>query len=172
MGAEDVNDASDEEFVSKTQRKKEMLALQELGEELVNLGAADLAKIPMDDAIKEAVELARRINRKKDGFRRQLQFIGKLFRKYDVTAIEAALEKIRNRHNTATAKFHKLEALRDSLLKNGDQGIQDTLETNPSLDRQKLRQLVRQAAKEQQQNKPPKAARELFQYLKAELGTD
>ena len=59
--------------------------------------------------------------------------------------------------------------LRDNLIAQGDSAIEDVLEERPILERQKLRQLVRQAAKQQADNKPPKAARELFKYLQSSI---
>ena len=162
-------DQDEPEYVSKTQLKSESKALQKLGESLVNLGAAALEKIPMDDELEDAVNIARRINRKKDGYRRQLQFIGKLMRSRDVSAIEQALFEIQNSHQRATQQFHQIENARDNLLNKGDDAINELLNEHDHLDRQKLRQLVRAAAKQKEQNKPPKAARELFQYLKENL---
>ncbi|MCV2885767.1 ribosome-associated protein [Aestuariibacter sp. AA17] len=159
-------DQQEPEFKSKTQIKQEAHALQKLGEELVKLGSAALAKIPMDDELEEAVELARKINKKKDGYRRQLQFIGKLLRQRDVAPIEQALAELQASSQLANKAFHKIEQTRDTLLTQGDDAIQPLLVEYPDLDRQKLRQLVRMAKKQKEQNKPPKAARELFQYLK------
>ena len=67
---------SEDELKSKTELKAESKAIQKVGETLVGLGASALEKIPMDDELTEAVLLARKINRKKDGYRRQLQLIG------------------------------------------------------------------------------------------------
>lgn len=161
-----------EEFKSKSQIKREMHAIQKLGEELVNLSAAALAKIPMDDELQKAINLARDINKKKEGYRRQLQFVGKLLRSRDLDAIKDGIHKLQNHHQLANAKFHGLEQLRDKLLAGGDDEIQSILEKHPQLERQKLRQLVRQANKEQQQNKAPAAARELFKYLRSEIDKD
>lgn len=157
------------ELKSKTQLKNESLALQKLGLKLVDLGAAALKRVPMDAQLTEAVELARRINRKKDGFRRQLQYIGKILRNVDIAPIEHALELIENKHQQATSYFHKLEKLRDKLVEEGDSSIQQLIDEHPQLDRQKLRQLVRQTKKQQKENKPPRAAREIFQYLKEQI---
>ena len=161
-------DHDEPEYKSKTQLKEESHALQKLGEKLINLGAASLAKIPMDDELDEAITLARKINKKKDGYRRQIQFIGKLMRARDVSPIEQALAEIEASHRRGNQAFHKLENARDDLLKRGDDAINDLLNEHPHLDRQKLRQLVRSAKKQQEQNKPPKSAREIFQYLKQE----
>ncbi|MDF4856438.1 ribosome biogenesis factor YjgA, partial [Vibrio parahaemolyticus] len=77
-----------------------------------------------------------------------------------------ALDKIRNKHSQLTAVFHKLEALRDRVVEEGDKAIDDVMEMYPEADRQRLRQLARQAAKERKAGKPAKAYREIFQILK------
>ncbi|GAA0374178.1 ribosome biogenesis factor YjgA [Bowmanella denitrificans] len=163
-----MTEYDDQEFdsKSKTQLKNEMQDLQKLGEKLVGLGPAALDKIPMDQELSDAVKLAKRIDRKKEGYRRQLQFIGKLMRNRDVEPIQQAIDLLENKHQQATAQFHKLERLRDDIVARGDEAIDQVMERYPTLERQKLRQLSRQAQKEQQQNKPPKAAREIFQYLR------
>ena len=164
------NDSDDEfEYKSKTQVKREMLALQELGTQLVELSPANLAKIPLPEDVLDAIAVAQRINRKKDGFRRQLQFIGKLMRSQDVEPIQVALAKIKNQHLHANRHFHLLENLRDKLLSGTDDTLEQLLTEYPQLDRQRLRQLKRQAAKQQSANKSPKAARDLFQYLKEQI---
>ena len=165
MNAEEEQD----DYKSKSQIKREMLELRKMGETLVHLGAAALAKIPLDDELGAAIDLARNINKKKDGYRRQLQLIGKMLRSRDVQPIQLALQKLKSHHQESTTKFHKLEKLRDKLINGGDDEIQATLEQYPWLERQKLRQLLRQVKKEQDLDKPPAAARELFKYLKSEL---
>lgn len=154
---------------SKTQVKRDMEALQKIGLELVNLTQANLDNMPLVEELREAVDLARRINRKKDGFRRQVQFIGKLMRNLDTTPIRQALSQLKQSHQQANQAFHQLENLRDQIMQSDDQMLQTLLEQYPQLDRQKLRHLKRQASKQTDENKPPKAARELFQYLKQEM---
>lgn len=167
--SQDKNEFEQEEEntqLSKTQLKNQMNELQRLGESLVDLSPASLAKIPLDTELLDAVILAQRILRKKEGFRRQLQLIGKLMRHRDIEPIEQALLVSQVSHQKANQKFHKLEVLRDTLIAQGDSAIEDLLLQHDELERQKLRQLVRQANKQQAENKPPKASRELFKYLK------
>lgn len=164
------NEPVETEEKSKTQLKNEMLALRKIGQTLVDIGQASLIKVPMDDELRDAVMLARRINRKKDGFRRQVQLIGKMMRTRDIEPIEHALMLMQNAHQKVNDKFHKLEMLRDDLISNGDEAINNIVAEHAQLDRQKLRQLVRQAGKEAQQDKPPKASRELFKYLREQIG--
>ncbi len=161
------NDEPEEEiiYVSKSEIKRDMDELKKLGEELVNMPAKNRDKIPMDDELSEAIELAIRIRNKREGFRRHMQFVGKLLRSKDVEAIRKALLKIKESHLIANQHFHMLEEKRDELIAQGDAAIQTLLEQHPDLDRSKLRQLVRQANKEKANNKTPKAARQLYQYL-------
>ncbi|AFR01678.1 ribosome biogenesis factor YjgA [Pectobacterium brasiliense] len=151
-------------WVSKSEIKRDAEALKDLGAELVDLGKNALEKIPLDDDLRAAVELAQRI--KKEGRRRQLQLIGKMLRARDPEPIQTALDKLNNRHNQQVALFHKLEQLRDRLIAEGDDVVPDILALYPHADRQQLRSLVRNAQKEKATNKPPKSARQIFQYLR------
>ncbi len=151
-------------WVSKTEMKNDMIDLQKLGEELVELKPSQLEKIPMTEDLADAIKDAQRFN--KEARRRQLQFIGKLMRNIDPEPIQSALDKIRNKHSQNTAVLHKLEQLRDRIIEKGDDAINDVLELYPEIDRQRLRQLARQAKKEKETNKAPKASREIFQVLK------
>lgn len=151
-------------WVSKTEMKNDMIELQKLGEELVGLKPSQLKKIPMSEDLMDAVKDAQRFNM--EARRRQLQFIGKMMRTIDPEPIQAALDKLRNKHSQNTAVLHKLEQLRDRIVEQGDSAIEDALELYPEMDRQRLRQLTRQANKEKANNKPPKASREIFQILK------
>ncbi|WED21530.1 ribosome-associated protein [Vibrio sp. JC009] len=151
-------------WVSKTEMKNDMEELQKLGEELVDIKPQQLEKFPLPDDLREAIADAQRF--KNEAKRRQLQYIGKLMRNIDPEPIQAALDKLRNKHSQATAELHKLEKLRDRLVEEGDSVINEILETYPSADRQRLRQLYLQANREKKANKPPKAFREIFQLLK------
>lgn len=162
----DWEDEDQEEiiWVSKSEIKRDAEDLKQLGEKLVNLTKANLTKVPLDDNLKDAIELAQRLQ--KEARRRQLQYIGKLLRSIDAEPIREALEKIENKHNQQQAMLHKLEILRDELVTKGDAALTDLLNEHPSADRQHLRNLIRAAQKEKEQNKPSKAYREIYQILK------
>ena len=162
----DWEDEDQEEiiWVSKSEIKRDAEDLKQLGEKLVNLTKANLTKVPLDDSLKDAIELAQRLQ--KEARRRQLQYIGKLLRSIDAEPIREALEKIENKHNQQQAMLHKLEILRDELVTKGDAALTDLLNEYPSADRQQLRNLIRAAQKEKEQNKPSKAYREIYQILK------
>jgi len=162
------DDESLEEFQppSKSALKRQMTALQELGETLVALSDRELQKIPIEDeALKTAILETRRI-RSNSARRRHLQFIGKLMRDIDPEPIANALALMHESHRRDTDDFHQLENLRDQVIREGDQGIQRVIERWPDADRQQLRQLLRQHQHEQRQGKPPAASRKLFRYLR------
>lgn len=151
-------------WVSKTEMKEDMEALQKLGEELVGLKPSSLEKFPLEDELREAIANAQRF--KNEAKRRQLQYIGKLMRQIDPEPIQAELDRLRNKHSQATAELHKLEEMRDRIITEIDPAIEEVMDQHPEADRQRLRQLARQAQKEKGSNKPPKASREIFQILK------
>lgn len=157
-------DAADEK-PSKSERKREMQALQEIGEKIVKLSDGEFATIPLEGELLDAIVLARRL-KSGEGLRRQLQFIGKLLRHADTSAIDAALQDLENGRALHNQRFHALEKLRDTLLAEGVSAMEKVLELYPHADRQHLRQLITTAVKEREQNKPPAAARKLFKYLR------
>ncbi|WP_011609480.1 ribosome biogenesis factor YjgA [Histophilus somni] len=166
---EEVFNWEDEEqeeiiWVSKSEIKRDAEALKKLGEKLVNLTKTNLDKIPLDTGLRDAVELAQRLQ--KEALRRQIQYIGKLLRAIDPEPIQEALNKIENKHQQQQAKLHKLELLRDELVQKGNSAFTELLIQYPHADRQHLHNLIRSAQKEREQNKPPKSYREIFQYLK------
>lgn len=151
-------------WVSKSEIKRDAEALKKLAENLMNLTATNLAKIPLDDDLKREIELAQRL--RLEARRRQVQYIGKLLRQRDPEPIQEALDKVENRHNQQLALLQKLEIVRDQLLAEGDSALNGLMEEYPQLERQRLRNLIRAAQKEKQENKPSKNYREIFQYLK------
>lgn len=162
-------DWTDEEeeiiWVSKSEIKRDAAHLKKLGESLMALNPTNLAKIPLADNLREAIELAQRL--KLEARRRQIQYVGKLLRNTDPKPIQEALDKVENRHNQQQALLQKLEMIRDQLVEQGDGSLNALLDEYPELDRQHLRSLIRSAQKEREAKRPPKNYREIFQYLKS-----
>lgn len=159
----DLNDSGDAR-PSKSQKKREMDALQDLGAALVDLSKERLAKIEMPEALRAAVRDAQRFT-KHEARRRQLQYIGRLMRDVDPAPIQAALDEIRGVSAEANARQHQLERLRTRLLEN-EQVLGEIAVAHPGADLQHLRQLRRNALKEQEASRPPRAYRELFRVLR------
>ncbi|MGB5626894.1 MAG: ribosome biogenesis factor YjgA [Woeseiaceae bacterium] len=78
---------------SKSARKREFLALQKLGEDLIALKESELREIGLDENLLEAVLEARRI-KSNSALRRQKQYIGKIMRSVDPEPIRAAIMRL------------------------------------------------------------------------------
>lgn len=153
---------------SKSQRKRDMTALQKLGQQLVDAPVDRVKRIGLPENLQAAIDECRRI-KSHEGRRRQLQFIGKIMRgldETDIARINGSIESWRGQSKAETAAMHLLERLRDKLLAE-DSALTELMAQYPQLDAQHLRGLIRNARKEQADGKPPKAYREIFQVLKA-----
>ena len=151
--------------ISKTQRKKEMLGLQELGVELISLSSEQLAAIELPEILREAVLEARRIT-DFEGRRRQTQYVGKLMRQVDPGPIRARLSAWRTQESTRTAQFKRLEAWRERLLAE-EAALAELLQAYPQADERQLHKLIRDTRRERLGSNPPKNYRALFQYLRS-----
>ncbi len=159
------DDHEDDLPPSKSQRKREMEALQELATELVKLSARDLAKIPMPAELAEAVDHARSLT-SHGAMRRQRQYLGKVMRNLDPEPIKTALEQIRQTGTQATSRLHRIERWRDRIIEEGQSALNEFSAHYPGADRQRLRQLMMNSRKERERNQPPKSARSLFRALR------
>ncbi len=156
---------SDQEWISKSQRKRECDALQKIGERLLKLKPHELALIELPSELEEALQQAQRIQ-SNSALKRQRQYLGKIMRTCDSDNIEHQLNNVIHRNDTNTAQFKKIEKWRDRLIENDKHVLGEIIKQHPDLDRQQVHTLVRQAAKEAQGNKPPTASRKLFKYLR------
>ena len=152
---------------SKSQRKREMTALQKTGEQLVNESADRIKRTPMPENLREAILECQRI-RNHEGRRRQLQYIGKIMRSLDeeaIATINRTIESWRGLSKADTLLMHALENQREKLLAD-ERALTEFLHKYPQADIQQLRTLIRNAKKETAANKPPKAYREIYRLLK------
>ena len=155
----------EDEWVSKTQMKKQMNDLQALGMELTKLSSDTLKKIGLDEDLFEAIATYKKIT-SNSALKRQAQFIGRLMRDTDPAPIEAYLAKLRGDNVAHNAFLQRVEQARTRLLAD-DGAITQFMADFPQADAGKLRTLIRNTKKEQEQNKPPKNFRALFQEIKA-----
>jgi len=152
---------------SKSQLKREMTALQKLGEALVDAPRDRVKKVPMPDDVMEAILTCQQISNH-EGRRRQLQYVGKKMRTLtedEVAIIQKTVDGWRGTSKAEAAALHAIERQRERLLAD-DKALTDLYSQHPSLDLPHVRTLIRNARKEQADNKPPKAYREVFQLLK------
>ncbi|WP_027859317.1 ribosome biogenesis factor YjgA [Marinobacterium jannaschii] len=162
-----INKSSEEEeWVSRTQIKRQMEALQKLGEKLIALKPDQLAKVPMSEALAAAIEEAGRIKPRSSAMKRHMNYVGRLMRTEDAEAIQQGLDLFDASKQAHNAVFHKLERWRDRLISGGNDELQQYLSENPQAEIQHLRQLVRNAKKEAEKGQAPAHARKLFKYLR------
>lgn len=167
---ESANLLQDTDEISKSQRKRDAHAVRDLGQRLAELGASELATIPLpDDVLAEIHELNRlKANSAK---KRQLGLLAKRMRQIDVQPIEEALERLRQAARANTRSLHLIEQWRDRILGESSdetekQALTEFLHQYNYADRQQFRHLQRQAILERKAQKPPAAARQLFKAIR------
>jgi ribosome-associated protein len=152
------------EPISKTKRKTAMDELQDIGVRLIELSKDRLTKLDLPETLLDAIKEAKRITAN-GASRRQRQYIGSLMRNVDVSPILEQLEKWDGKNNEENAYFHRLENWRSRLIAE-DNALAEFMTAHPNVETQKIRTLIRNAKREQAQNKPPKSSRELFKLLR------
>jgi len=158
-----------DERPSKSQRKREMHARQDLGEQLVRLGNDALRRLELPESLREAIREAQRI-KGHEALRRQMQYIGRLMRESDFAAIQAAYDTLLGGSREAIALMHRCERLREELVED-DAALSGFLAQHAGVDSQWLRAKLRAVRAERAAARPPRHARELYQWLHQYLGT-
>ena len=151
------------EIPSKSQRKREMHELQDLGAQLVELSEQQLASIDLPERLRDAVMDAREIT-KFEARRRQLQYIGKLMRAVDPEPIRRKLALRKAASQTHTARLHLIERWRERLL-DDEAALSELLTEQPQADAARLRLLIRNVQREREAGQPPKSFRALYRLL-------
>ncbi len=160
---------------SRSQQRRAALEVLTLGEKLVALTPAQLAKLPVPESLIPHIEESKRIT-SHIAHKRQLAFLAKQMRREDDATLDAIREAMDANSDGArreVAAIHRVEDWRARLLADGDSALSELLGDYPEADRQRLRQLIRNAKEERLKNKPPHAYRELFRELRElVLGAD
>ena len=153
---------------SRSDNRREALEVLALGEKLVSLSEAQLARLPVPDSLLPHIRECKRIT-SHIAHKRQLAFLAKQMRREDDEVLEAlrdALDEDGEAARREVAAMHRVEKWRDRLLEEGDAALAQLLDEYPGADRQTLRQLTRNTLEERKRNKPPRAFRELFRALR------
>lgn len=165
---DDITDEDEDNEKSKSQVKREMQALRRLGDTLVHLPADQLAQLPLEEKLLDAIKATHAIH-SHGALKRQSQLLGKIMRHTDVSAIQDALAAIEARQKGQTQQFHEIERWRDQLIKAADSkaAVKDFMDHYPATDSQQLRQLIRKA--QQDSSSTSGAYRQLFRYLREQM---
>jgi len=154
---------------SKSQRKRDVEALQDIGTLLVKLPDGQFKRIVLPEALRAAVAACRKITQN-GALRRQKQFIGKLMRGIDPEPIQAQLDGFNGVSAAENAKLHQAEKWRDKLVADNE-ALTLFLNKYPHTDATFLRQLIRNARDDAAHSKPPKAFREIFRVIREVMQT-
>ncbi|MCP4287502.1 MAG: DUF615 domain-containing protein [Gammaproteobacteria bacterium] len=151
--------------VSKSEIKRDMLALQKLAERLVKLTPGQWEQQHFGQKMMAALEESRRV-KGHNAMRRHIRRLGKLLREEDSERVVALFRNIDGQHEDEKRRFHRLENWRDRLMHEGETALSELLQRCPDADRQRIQQFIRAGKRELEQEKPPSAQRKLFKYLK------
>ncbi len=159
------NEELDDDWVSKSQIKREAESFVDLAKKIAALSKDQFEAMPMPEQLRRAIVEVRKLS-KGGAIKRQFKYIGKILRDLDTELVKQGLERQLDKDRAASARLHILEQWRDKLVAGGDVALGEFLNEFPQADRQQLRQLQRKAKQEFEQEKPPVAARKIFQYLR------
>lgn len=154
---------------SRSEQRREALAVFELAEQLVARTEAELAQLPIPEDLLDPIRHARSITAQ-IAHKRELQHLAKLMRREETETLDAirlALDKDKSESRRETALLHHAETWRERLIAEGDEALTELLSEYPGIDRQHIRQVIRKAQRERQKNTPPHGQRELFRILRA-----
>lgn len=162
-----IPDWEQEEFSSRTDIKLAAQEVTDMGDQLADLSDSKLKKLELSSDLYDALKLYKTM-KPGPAIKRQKAYLGKLLRQDEelLARVRYALDEMALEEKKRNAIFHQLEKWRDRLIAEQNDALDAFLEAYPAADLQQLRQYMRNALKEAEMNKPPKAARELFQYLK------
>ncbi|WP_431102686.1 ribosome biogenesis factor YjgA [Roseateles noduli] len=158
---------------SKSQLKRDMDALQALGEELLTLPEKRVAALDLPESLLDAIKEGRRIvaGTARSGKKRHLQLIGKLMRQVDPEPIREAVAEFKLGRAQDSLELHQAERWRVRLVED-DNALQGFLDAFDEVDTQQLRSLIRAARKDRAQapeQRNGRAWRELFQFVKGHV---
>jgi ribosome-associated protein len=164
-----IEEDADNEHPSRTARRREALDVLAFARQLSELPCARLDKLDLPDDVRDELAEVQRTP-SHIAHKRQLAHLAKLMRAHDeedFASARAALANDRGKNARETAALHRTEALRENLLGDtADTALTLFIADNPGVDHQYLRSLIRQARRERDTNKPPRAQRELFRLLR------
>ncbi len=156
-------------YTRKARRDAQHEVVTALAERLATVRDEWLIGVPFDvDAeLAEAVRLARRLKRS-GAKNRQIRHVARLLMQVDEAPIKAALDRAELGHGDDVDVLHASEGWRDRLLAEGPEAIEAFIEAFPAAegDRQHMRQLVRQGARDIAAGKPARTRRTLYRLVK------
>jgi ribosome-associated protein len=162
-------ESMDPDLISKSARKREATALQELGVQLAGLPDAEMGELDLPENLVTALKALRRLS-SRGAQVRQRQYIGKLMRTIDAEPVLAKLADRKRKHDMEIRHFQRIEQWRDRLLAEPESALPELLKEHPKADRDALSTLLAKIGRERAEQRSPAGARELFAYLRQLMG--
>jgi len=162
--AEDYDKFENVERLNKSQQKREIEALLNLGKQLARLDAIALGKMDIPHELFQALIDVQSM--KFGAEKRQYKLICKMLRQINTESLQQTMDELGSKKEDLDKIFHRTEHWRNRLIADGQTAITEFMDTYPQADAGQIRQLVRNANKELLQNKPPKSSRSLFRLLR------
>jgi ribosome-associated protein len=154
---------------SKSQRKREHLALEPLARDLMALSERRLKELDLDEALLDALRVARTLER--GALQRQLRYLRGLLAEIDTDTLRATIASWKQPQAEDVRAMHEVEAWRDALIEGDDALVETLCARFATLDRAAFETLVAEARAERAQGRPPRASRQLFRLLRGAHGT-
>jgi len=152
---------------SKSQRKRDMTALQKLGAQLIELPTSVLRSLELPERLTDAIiEMGN--TRTHEGRRRQMQFIGKLMREVDPEPIQLLLDRRERPHRDEVNAMHLAERWRERLIAD-DRVIDEFVQATGCGELQALRTNIRAARVEHAAQRNGRQYRLLYQRIRAAM---
>lgn len=159
------DETPDQQLISKSARKREATALQELGVQLAGLPDAEMGSLDLPENLVTALKALRRLS-SRGAQVRQRQYIGKLMRTIDAEPVLAKLADRKRKHDMEIRHFQRIEQWRDRLLAEPARTLPELLKEHPRADGDHLAHLLAKIDRERTEQRSPAGARELFAYLR------
>ena len=161
---EDYESFENVERLNKSQQKREIQMLLTLGKNLSRLDAIALEKMELPQKLFQALLEVQAM--KHGAEKRQFKLICKMLRQINTESLQETIDNLEHKKADQNKKFHRIEYWRDSLLEEGQTAMTEFMAKYPQADAGQIRQLIRNANKELQANKPPKSSRTLFRLIR------
>jgi len=158
-----MTDTTDD-FKSKTALKNEAKDIHAFGKILVGLTDKQLSKIELPENVREAIKELKKL-KKNSAQKRQSLYLAKLLRTIDLSEAQQFVDHLKFEAQTEIKKFHKVEAWRNKLVTDIS-NLTDFINLSPSIDIQKLRELILNSQREIKKGSSKKFQKELFKFIK------
>lgn len=152
---------------NKSALKREHVKIQNQAEALIQMPMSKMEKLIEDENLQHQIVIGKKM--KGSAYKRHIKHLANLLSSLDNELLSQLLMDDKEKQAELNRHFQRLEVMRDKLISQNEDFLNELLQQFPQLDRQQLRNLIRQALREKETEKPPKASRLIFKLLREQL---